>query len=80
MDIDQQAQKRMEQATDAVREYAGADALNAMIRMLEATAEVYRHQLVDATDERIPQLQTQVKQLRALTRVLRGEPHVSPAN
>lgn len=80
MDLDDQAQKRMEQAAEAVREYKGTDASNAVIRMLDAMADHYRHQLVEADVDRVVVLQTQVKQVRALIRVMRGEPYVSPAN
>ena len=79
MDLAQMAKERMDASAVEVREYGGGDGFKAIVRMLDATDDHYRHELVNAKGERVTELQAQVQQLRAIRKVLAGESHSSPA-
>ena len=57
-------------ATVAVQEYFGSDAINHVEAMLAALEELYKSELADVSTDDLVRLQTQLKQTRIIRQVL----------
>lgn len=66
------AMRGYEQACAVVGEYAGADSIKAAVAMILATESLYIEEVIDAKAERVAAIQQNIRQLRALRRVLEG--------
>lgn len=62
-----------EQAWAVVGEYAGADSIKTAVAAILATETLYIEEMIDAKPERVAAIQQNIRQLRALRRVLEGK-------
>ena len=62
--------KALADATVAVQEYFGADAIQHVESMLAALEELYKSELADVSTDDLVRLQTQLKQTRIIRQVL----------
>lgn len=62
-----------EEACNAVGLFAGGDSSKAVISMILATEKLYIEELIDANVDRVAAIQQNIRQLRALRAVLKGE-------
>lgn len=57
-------------ATNAAKEYAGSEAIQAVTKMLEALEDAYKDELFDVRPEDLVALQTKLKQTQAIRKAL----------
>lgn len=65
-----QQMRRLADATTAVQEYVGSDALKHVDNMLAALEELYKDELADVTEENLVRLQSQLRQTKIIRQVL----------
>lgn len=68
-----QAIERVNKAMETMKDYAGTDASLAAVRLLQAMAELYRHELVNVAPSDIAFRQAAAKQVMALENVFAGD-------
>jgi homoserine acetyltransferase len=73
LDKDQEVQKRLRDATQIVREYAGSDCSRNVIEMLDAIGQSYTMDLVHCTVDDLVRIQSALKQVFAIRNVLAAE-------
>ncbi len=64
--------RRLQQVSEAVAEYRGAELMEHLDQMLTTLADVYKAQLADVSVEELVRVQSHLKQTLALRGVLRG--------
>ena len=74
----EQAIARLNESIAELREYAGTDTAKAAFRMLDALAEVYRHDLVSTEPGDLVFRQAATKQVEALAKLFSGDVNADP--
>ena len=71
---------RVDEAAETVRQLSGSTHLQCMCTLLRQLVEAYRDELESAQEGRVAELQSNIRQCRALLAVASGEPYATGAS